>query len=414
MGKKHRGKLKENFTKNYLPQLKVLFQDWDIKVMSYVMLVVIMIAMIAATVAWFTHMTSVRAAGLGITTASNEFLKVEVKQGKDADEKPHFVEVKEGQEDSVLVDLDMPLFDNVETYTVSGNGVEDASAEEPEGEATGDASHKVNKLAPGVYGSVTIRLTALRREVNHFKLTPEVLMTYIDDTSDVDPLSGSGASSADTSGSAGSDESGSSSGAGETDPADTVSSEIKTELKNLVKGHVQFFTGRAEITSGKVSIKNAAGADSEVNIADYVHCDKYVFYNISSGNPGAPKDTALSQENPFIGELTWDETKNEGKPLEIILYWYWPYEYTNLSLNMKNSVQLSGTGISDSLITEDRKRYFDEERLKEMESSSISWDETQLYDYGDTKIGTYVKSMKLHVEVTGYHEEGQAQEPTSP
>lgn len=423
MGKKHHEKLKDNFTKNYLPQIKVLFQDWDIKVMSYVMLVVIMIAMIAATVAWFTHMTSVRAAGLGITTASNEFLKVEVKQGKDADEKPHFVEVKEGEEDSVLVDLDMPLFDNVETYTVSGNGVADASAEEPAGEATEDASQKVNKLAPGVYGSVTIRLTALRREVDHFKLTPEVLMTYIDDTSDVDRSLGSGASSADTSGSAGTDESGStdssgsSSGAGETNPAGAVPSKIKTELKNLVQGHVQFFTGRAKITnpaSGKVSIKNAESSDLELSVADYVHCDKYVFYNISSDNPGAPKDTALSQENPFIDELEWNDTKNEGQPLEITLYWYWPYEYANLSSTIQSSVQLFGTGISAPLITEDRKRYFDEERLKEMESSSISWDETQLYDYGDTKLGTYVKSMKLHVEVTGYHEEGQAQEPTSP
>lgn len=417
MGKKHREKLKENFTSNYLPQLKELFQDWDVKVMSYVMLVVIMIAMIAATVAWFTHMTSVWASGLGITTASSDSLKVEVKQGKDAKNNPQFVEVKEGEEDSVLVDLDMPLFDNVETYTVSGNGLLTGSGEETAGEATGDASKKVNKLAPGVYGSVTLRLTALRPEVDHFKLAPEVLMTYIDDTSDVDPSSGSGDSSAETTGSTGTDEGGASSGAGETG---LVSSEIKDELKNLVIGHVQFFAKRAEITSpatveeGSVTVKEADETVKTVNAADYVHCDKYVFYNYNINSSELSKEQSLSQENPFIGELKWDGTKNEGKPQVITLYWYWPYEYANLSSTIQNTIHLSETEDRNSLITEDRKRYFDLERMKEMANGGISWDDTQLYDYGDTKIGTYVKSMKLHVEVTGNHEEGQAQNSTSP
>lgn len=417
MGKKHREKLKENFTSNYLPQLKELFQDWDVKVMSYVMLVVIMIAMIAATVAWFTHMTSVWASGLGITTASSDSLKVEVKQGKNADNGNKFVEVKEGEENSVLVDLDMPLFDNVETYTVSGNGLPAVSGEETAGEATGDASKKVNKLAPGVYGSVTLRLTALRPEVDHFKLAPEVLMSYIDDTSDVDPSSGSGDSSAETSGSAGNDEGGASSGAAETG---LVSSEIKDELKNLVIGHVQFFAKRAEIISqatgetGSVTVKEADGTDRIVNVADYVHCEKYVFYNDNINNSELAKEQSLSRNHPFIGELKWDEETNEGTPKEITLYWYWPYEYANLNSTIQKKINISDTENSNSLITDERQKYFDKARMNEMVSGSISWDETQLYDYGDTKIGTYVKSMKLHVEVTGNHEEGQAQNPTSP
>lgn len=372
MGKKHRETLKENFTKNYLPQLRVLFQDWDIKVMSYVMLVIVMVAMIAATVAWFTHMSSALAAGLGITTASNESLKVEVKQEKNtaAAENSQFVEVREGEEDTILADLEMPVFDNVESYEAPVNAASGGSTE--------SSTQTVSKLAPGVYGSVTIRLTALRPEVDHYKITPSVLMTYVDGT----VSSGISAS--------GSEES-----------TGTVTGEMKTQLENLVKGHMLFFEQRVNITdssTGKVIVNG-----EEKEISDYVHCDKYIFYNMNADNKLAP----LSNNNPLTGALSWNSSTNEGNSEAVTLYWYWPYEYTNLSSGIQSTIQLSGTS------SDDRKLYFDQDRMQEM-STGIQWTETQLYDYADTKIGTYVKSMKLHFEVEGYHEQGQAEQTTSP
>lgn len=403
MEKKRSEKFKENFTKNYLPQFKELFQDWDIKVMSYVMVVVIMIAMIAATVAWFTHMTSVRAAGLGITTGSSDSLKVEVKQKENSEAagNGYFVEVQEGEEDTVLIDLEMPVFDNVETYTVSGNGVSVSS------------SKTVNKLAPGVYGSVTIRLTALRQDVDHFTLTPGVLMTYIDGSGSAD----SDAGNAEETNSGSGEENGNGTGRN----TNTLTEEIKTELKNLSQGHILFFENRAEIvvdenahSTSIITEGNTSLTDKNVN--DFVHCDKYVFYNTSVNNTENSQYMPLSLSNPLEGRLEWNTQpdKNEGKPNEITLYWYWPYEYANLGTQIGNKIKLSKWTESSNLINDETKPYFDEERMKEMDANNISWDETQLYDYGDTKLGTYVKSMKLHFEVKGYHEEGQAQTTTSP
>lgn len=346
MGKKRRETVKENFTENYLPQLRTLFRDWDVKVMSYVMLVIVMIAMIAATVAWFTHMSSALAAGLGITTASNESLKVEVKQEKNtaAEDNEYFVEVREDEEETILADLEMPVFDNVESYKSSVNAASGGSIE--------SSAQTVSKLAPGVYGSVTIRLTALRPEVDHYKIAPSVLISYVD---------GMGTSE---------------------------SSNLQSQLENLVKGHLLFFKTRTAIEES-----------NQENIVD-THCKKYLFSD------------PIDSSNPLTGKLTWDSTSNAGKPEAVTLYWYWPYEYTNLSSSIQETIKLSGIS-TNPIITDERKQYFDQDRMQEM-YTGIQWTETQLYDYADTKIGTYVKSMKLHFEVEGYHEQGQAEQTTSP
>ncbi|MDD6070235.1 MAG: hypothetical protein PUC12_05375, partial [Clostridiales bacterium] len=67
--------------KHFIHQVRILLKDWDIKVMSYVMLVIVMIAMIAATVAWFLYFKVVAVSNMSMTTADCEVLKVEVKQG---------------------------------------------------------------------------------------------------------------------------------------------------------------------------------------------------------------------------------------------------------------------------------------------------------------------------------------------
>ena len=216
-------------------------------------------------------------------------------------------------------------------------------------------------------------------------------MTYIDGTS---------SSCSDA-------ESGDSDSSGNGDSKSTLTTEIKTELENLVKGHIQFFENRAEIVvdGNTTSIKTNGGtALTDQNIDHYVHCDKYVFYNTNVTNVTNQQYLPLSSTNPLVGKLEWSSElgKNEGKPKEITLYWYWPYEYANLSEYIKSDIQNS-----DDL----RNQYFESERMQEITNSSISWDETQLYDYGDTKLGTYVKSMKLHLKVEGYHyEEGQEQQ----
>ena len=101
---------------------------------------------------------------------------------------------------------------------------------------------------------------------------------------------------------------------------------------------------------------------------------------------------------------------------EVVVYWYWPYEYENLSSSIKQSIKLSTVGSLKTIVDDETSpkykklvKYFDIDKLKEIANDSISWNETQLYDYADTRIGTYVKSIKLHLEVKGYH---AAEEPT--
>ena len=115
---------------HFVRQARYLLKDWDIKVMSYVMIVVVSVAMIAATVAWFTYFRVVAVSNMGLTAAGCESLKVEVKQGTTDDGSVKFVELEEGEEDSVFVDLDMPVFDNVEQYEITVGSTETSDGEQ--------------------------------------------------------------------------------------------------------------------------------------------------------------------------------------------------------------------------------------------------------------------------------------------
>lgn len=386
--------LKENTKQNksdqqFVQPVRHLLKDWDVKVMSYVMVVVVMIATIAATVAWFLYFKVVAVSNMGMTTADCEVLKVEVKQGTtqvNNKTEPNFVEVKEGDESTVLVDLDMPVFDNVETYEIT-LGDTSAGGSQSGTSGTGGVSESdtqkktVSKMAPGVYGSLTIRITPLSSEINSYKIKPAALFTYISGESDTVREGG----------------------VMEVLPG-------KEDLQNLAKGHILFFENRWEILdekTGTISKYNEGTkqyAEEVIDIEAYTHNKKYVFDNqIESGS--------------FVeGELKWNPDENKGEPKKVILYWYWPYEYDNLSSNIRTSVAIPDTtelqDILDAANSPENERYdkynnfvkyFEKDKMQEIAYNSGSWNETQLYDYADTGIGTYVKSIKLHLEVKGYH-----------
>lgn len=363
--------LKKNTEQNksnqqFVQPVRHLLKNWDVKVMSYVMVVVVMIAMIAATVAWFLYFKVVAVSNMGMTTADCEVLKVEVKQGTtqvNNKTEPNFVEVKEGDESTVLVDLDMPVFDNVEPV---------------EGMST-DSTTKVSKMSPGVYGSLTIRITPLSREINHYKITPEAIFNYVDSVNVV--LEGN-------------------------TPSDTQTDDNVKILQALAKGHILFFENRLDRTKDDAGNLNTyIMIDGEsVLVEKYTHNQKYVFVN------------PISMDNPMTGDLSWDNDNNTGNSLPITIYWYWPYEYNNLSSGIKNSVTLPSTAELNTIVNDETSqkykdfvKYFDIDKMKEIVNDSISWNETQLYDYADTRIGTYVKSIKLHLKVDGYY---AAEEPT--
>ena len=330
---------------------KKWIKDLDVKVMSYVTLIVAMIAVIAATVAWFVYYRVVAATDINIVTADCDSIRVEVKQGENA-EGPVFVELTQENESTIIADLDMPLFDNVATYQIS-------SGEE--------GTKTVNKLVPGVYGSMTFRLTALNKVINHYRLTPETIFQYVDGVQvllegDVPSLI-------------------------QTDPNVIM-------LQALSKGHILFFGSRVERTrdeNGSLDSEITIDGNAE-SVAEYTHNSRYVFCN------------PIEPGSCLEGDLTWNESTGEGEPTEVTLYWYWPYEYANLSNEIKTAIALPVlSGDLSGLISEDRKLYFDKDKMQEIINKTSTYNETQLYDYADTRIGTYVKGMRLQVEVVGSH-----------
>lgn len=332
---------KEN-TENHISkhdnyQLRVLFRDWDVKIMSYVMIIVVMIAMIAATVAWFVYYKTATVKEMKFASASCDALKVEVRQG---DNPITYVEVTKDNTDTISAYMDMPVFKNVESYNIAEEGQEEKF---------------VSKMAPGVYGSITIRLTSLNKLINHYKIKPETILKCSESMQENEDI-----------------------------------------VENLAKGHILFFSDYVEIqkdAEGNLP-ENITIDGNPDSLANYTHNSKYVYYN-------------QIEYGEFIeGELEWDDEQSEGVPKEITVYWYWPYEYTNLSNSIKTSIELPITPEDiPGIINENRLKYFDKSKMQEIIDNKGSYNETQLYDYADTRIGTYVENIKLHVEVIGCHAE---------
>lgn len=139
-----------------------------------------------------------------------------------------------------------------------------------------------------------------------------------------------------------------------------MSEEQKTTLEKLAKGHILFFQTRTEEAVDSKKVYHYSGL--------------------------------LTTEQPLTGTLEYDGEKDEGIEKKVTVFWYWPYEDEDVPEDAKNTL--------------DDTNFFDPDRLAEMSvaDSDVHYTDEQLYDYADTKIGTYIKSLKMHLKVDGYHE----------
>ena len=104
-------------------------------------------------------------------------------------------------------------------------------------------------------------------------------------------------------------------------------------------------------------------------------------------------DECLFLYNEFKG-IKGDVNENEIK--YVTLYWYWPYEFTDIpkSLDIYNE---------DSDFYEEFKKYTFSTMINEKEEivnirREIS-ESIEAYDWDDTYIGNYVQSLKFHFDV---------------
>lgn len=273
---------------SFIESMKEIFRDWDLKVMSYVMLVVTATCVITATVAWFTSYATTYVKAMEMKTASAELIKLAVEEGGED------VDVLREQGENPEAVIEMPVFSNVM-----------------------QSENKV--LAPGVHGSITLYVTAMKPEVTGCLILP----SYFGSQGDKEGLT----------------------------YMDGVTDEEKAVIEKLVQGHILFFENYDEATG------------------------------TFSGQ--------LTEKKPLSRKLSWDKTTSQGIEEEITIYWYWPYEYGDMPEEV--SAKLS------------RDMLFDPERDAENQ-----YTDSRLYDYADTKIGTYVKNIKVHFEVSAKDEEGNS------
>jgi len=305
--------------KGIICRFRFLFRNWDTRIMVYVMAIVTCIAIIAATVAWFTYYRIISARNMGLATADCESLKVALETGGQD------IADLEAAGQSVIVDLNMPYFHNVESYASE----------------TGEVK---SKLAPGVYGEITLYLTPLNQEINHYRITPAVLLTYNDGSCDQVDENGILIPSVEYD---------------------------KEKLRNLVQGHILFYSERTLTTVEGKYVYSYSG-------------------QIMQNREGAMEDT-----------LEFDLQHHTGIEKPVTIYWYWPYEYGDIPKETQEKIKLTEDSSSGGL---DWDMFFYLENDDEvLPSSTDTVRLTQLYDYADTKIGTYVKSIKIQLKVDGYH-----------
>jgi len=275
--------------KHFFLKVKKIFRDWDIKVMTYVMLVVTAVSVMTATVAWFSVHAAVNMEQIEIQAASTETIKVAIEEGGED------VEVLRKEDENTLVSVNMPTFSNV-----TGEGL----------------------MAPGTYGIIKLYVTPLNESVTGCEIVPADVgnwtITYVDES---------------------------------------VSAAEKEVLQNLLRGHLLFFGVRTK-TDGNYTYSNH-----------------------------------FSAKKPLQVDLEWDVENDIGVEKEVTIYWWWPYEYTEIPAE-----------ITDYIGTENGHLY-PREYFFEAERETSGYEDNRLYDYADTRIGMGIVELQMSFEVTGSYGE---------
>lgn len=121
------------------------------------------------------------------------------------------------------------------------------------------------------------------------------------------------------------------------------------EIEKLIKGHIQF----------------------------YSKCDV-------AGNKQRTYSGLITDDSPLMVAL------EDGVEKEITVYWVWHYEYTDIPAEALTA------------FASDKTYFFDKDKYSSSnEANYKTADYISFYDYGDTKLGMYVKDVHFHLRVNG-------------
>lgn len=155
MAKKNRTSRLKKVCRSFTNRLKRSLDGADAKIMTYVMLLITLVAILSITIAWMTF-------GKSITIGSGEFgvgdyqkIKVTKENDINADD----ISKQDNQTVEEYFDVSIPEFVNV---------------------------RENDKLQPGIYGCMTFYVTALDEDITSCRISPEIITDCIDTISDED------------------------------------------------------------------------------------------------------------------------------------------------------------------------------------------------------------------------------------
>lgn len=333
-------------------------------VLTIIMITVTTILIIGATVAWFL--------GNKPVTIKNYFQQaggidgIEVKMAivpEDAETDGEFGNGDSGE--SGTQDPNLEKVGDITYYTM--NAINDNS-KEIDIDLAKLTNIEEGKLGPGSYGTIKFQIsTTSETGMNYIiRITPSIKV--------VDGVS-------------------------ETGEDGSIN---KAMLLDLVQNHIKFY-----------AIKDTENTENTpTNV--YQKVIPYYFETSSENSSGvASNDISNNTSNESFGDASVTNDTSEAKAIEktgltgtvsasnneseqyVTIYWYWPYEYTDIpgyNIESYNSPIYNPWSVVEDIVTYENKY-----------SSSLSEAERiESYDWDDTKIGNYVTALNFHFEVSAY------------
>lgn len=155
MAKKNRKVRLKKVCQSFTNRVKRALYGADAKVMTYVMMLITLVALLSITIAWMTF-------GRSVTIGSGEFNAGDyrkIKVTKEDDPNAKDISKQDNQAVEEYFDVSIPEFINVRDN---------------------------DKLQPGIYGCMTFYVTALDDDITSCRISPDIIEDCIDTISDDD------------------------------------------------------------------------------------------------------------------------------------------------------------------------------------------------------------------------------------
>lgn len=330
-------KEKHSFGKSVLNRLMSRLEFADIKIMGFVLTVVVLVCIIAVTVAWWTYSDKAGMTGMSMTSSSTESVEISLSQEEWINIlEPGSVSAVPGLhvKTAEQIDISMPAFDNI--YDASGNSVTTVNS---------------GIVAPGVYGSFTFYV----KSINSLFSSCELNISKVLDVA------------------VGDDET------------------LKKELDLLCSGHILGYGVVDDDTSNYIYVSEKKSLPLQFQFHDgESDIRKVTIYWVWPYEYKDIAGTTLQIGDTGIG--------NETHPNRLFSV---PAELPDELDENKGTASAAGYQLAPNQMFEWNRYKQTITTYRESDEATKAELLSDWYDYGDTLLGTYVDNMLFHITVRG-------------